>query len=852
MKQKLLNAAYKKQKFTKHNYEKNNEKSPEKNPSTSISINKLTQSIDITKKIKLDRQNSSDEKRLKSKSKKHERTIFSHSPNYKNRKTETKNKKTPIIEHYLKNCKSSNMIKINTKSKKANKKDNEKEEQQNLNPNLYGFNLYKHVKENLRNKDRLCHDPLTKETLYCIDCKMSTCQKCRTFNVHKGHNLVPKYLYYESNGNALNEVFKNLDNLFKENPSYLNISQVKEELKNTLISSIDNIIKNLTEIKQKKLKELEKLFENTEGNVEALKKKEAKMKNDLIEFIKNQKEFFCIEFADEKTKEKININKNNDLDADVDVLKNLQTNSNNIGMIETNKDELNSTFLVNYDLLKNTSYINGEILSLLKDIEINKEKYLTDFNEKIKIINIDVEKLLEPFNGIFNYCNLNKEFYKMVYDKIQKYDEKIIAMKKYIYDMVNKNGNFEQIDKDNRVSETHIKQRFDNIMDYQLTDKDEAATVKSKSTKQKNLHRLSLYFTQGAGASEKLKDVLKNMGNSNNISNNISHNNLNTETNKNIYEKPEDIKLNKGILQKYFSYETYNTIHNYFRYKPKKKKEEDYYYYYNNVIEEIDEDIEVAKPIPGTNEIQLYDRKTNTIIKKIVKFDKQKHKYLYFLNGFRTVLIKDCLYILGGVDKEKKTTKVAWCYNIKTNELKVLPDMLKNHAYHSVEYLDYYKSIIVLGGENCAYCELYDLNTGCWRGLPDMNVPRAHCNSYLDKFTHIIYTFFGVVGDITEKNNYTDVIECLEFKRLAYGWTKIDYNNKAEMNFKSGFNKIFPLSSEMILIYGAKNTRDFMKKAAVYLTPKFEIVKIDNKIFKEIKESSKNSKKLSKILSCYM
>ena len=87
---------------------------------------------------------------------------------------------------------------------------------------------------------------------------------------------------------------------------------------------------------------------------------------------------------------------------------------------------------------------------------------------------------------------------------------------------------------------------------------------------------------------------------------------------------------------------------------------------------------------------------------------------------------------------------------------------------------------------------------------------------------------------------------------MALGWTKIEYNNKAEMNFRSGFNKIFPLTNEMILIYGAKNFRDFIKKAAVYVIPKFEIVKIDNKIYKEIKESSKKSKKLSQILSSYV
>ena len=40
--------------------------------------------------------------------------------------------------------------------------------------------------------------------------------------------------------------------------------------------------------------------------------------------------------------------------------------------------------------------------------------------------------------------------------------------------MVNKDGNFDRIYKDNRVYETGIKQRFENILNYQLTDKDEA------------------------------------------------------------------------------------------------------------------------------------------------------------------------------------------------------------------------------------------------------------------------------------------------------------------------------------------------------------------------------------------
>ena len=55
----------------------------------------------------------------------------------------------------------------------------------------------------------------------------------------------------------------------------------------------------------------------------------------------------------------------------------------------------------------------------------------------------------------------------------------------------------------------------------------------------------------------------------------------------------------------------------------------------------------------------LYDKKTTSLTKKEVSFDKKKHKYLQFLNGCRSVLVKDMLYILGGVDQEKKPTKIA-------------------------------------------------------------------------------------------------------------------------------------------------------------------------------------------------
>ena len=119
-------------------------------------------------------------------------------------------------------------------------------------------------------------------------------------------------------------------------------------------------------------------------------------------------------------------------------------------------------------------------------------------------------------------------------------------MRKYIYDMVNKDGGFERIEKDNLIAETGIKQRFDNILNYQITDKDDALTVKTKNTKANNSlhHRLSIYFNTGLMVT-KFKNTLKR-----------DHTNgalgKKKEMEK-IYEKPEDIRLDKGVLQKYFA-----------------------------------------------------------------------------------------------------------------------------------------------------------------------------------------------------------------------------------------------------------------------------------------------------------
>ena len=727
-------------------------------------------------------------------------------------------KKIPIPESYPKSP--SPISEINP-PKETNEQKLEKIFKEGDKVSKYDFDLHKHLKENIKFKDKQCKDGLSTETLYCLQCKLSTCSKCPNFNIHKDHPLVKKSPYYICEENLINEHFDEINLIIELNPEFLNTKKVKEELKNLVNNNIEVLQNKLIEVKKSKLKEIEQIFEKSENCVEILTQKVKKLKKDLKVFVDKQKKFFCIDVSNNAALE--NLKKNNP-EAN-EVITNLKEGSKtNFGMITTNKDNLNSTFLIIYDLLKNTKNINDHIRYFINDIRINREKFINDFTKQKELIYEELNKLQSYFNGTMNYQYLTSEFYKIIYDKMSKYEDQIENMKRKIMDKVNKKGTLEEVEKDNKISGTHINLKFEHILNNQIIDGDEAKTIltKSKKTIKKS------HFNSGQKS--------------------FKHGPITTNGEKvdslpeKLYNNCNEVKLDKAALQDFFAYEALNVVDKNFRIKKKKKNDE--------FEVDFDEDIDVAKPIPGKTEIMVYDRKSMNMVKKTIKFDKAKHKYLNFLNGCRSVLIKDRLYIFGGVDKENNVTNVAWVYYIKENELKPMHDMLNPHAYHGVQFLDYYKSIVVVGGENCSSCELYDMKTGQWRNLPNLGIPRANCTLYLDKMTHRLYAFFGILGKIAERNNnYSDALECLEFRKLALGWCRVDYNNRAEISFRTGINQILPLNPEMLLVYGGSSMREFIKKAAIFVLSRLEMIKIDNRTFNEIREISKKSKRLSKILS---
>ena len=464
----------------------------------------------------------------------------------------------------------------------------------------YDFNLHKHLKENLKFKDKQCKDGLNKETLYCLECKLSVCPNCPLYKIHNGHPLINKYPYYICEESLINENFDEINTILEINPDFLDTKKVKQELIELVNTNIEILQNKIIEVKKSKLKEIEQIFDKSDNCVDILTKKVQKLKKDLKAFIEKQKKFFCIDITEKKDIENI---KQNNPEAN-EVITNLQENSKtNTGLITTNKDNLNSTFLIIYDLLKNTKNINDHIRYFINDIRLNREKFINDFNTKKETIYDDMNKLQAYFDGSINYQYLTNEFYKIIYDKISKYEDQIENMKRKIMDKVNKKGNFDDVEKDNKISGTHLNLKFENILNNQLIDQDEAKSILTKS--KKTTKRSHFYSGQ--------KSLMKH------VSGTISEDKLNSTPEK-IYNNADEVKLDKASLQDYFAYEALHVVDKNFRIK-KKKTSEDFELNF-------DEDNDVAKPIPGRTEIMVYDRKSMNMVKKSIKFDKAKHKYL--------------------------------------------------------------------------------------------------------------------------------------------------------------------------------------------------------------------------------
>ena len=252
---------------------------------------------------------------------------------------------------------------------------------------------------------------------------------------------------------------------------------------------------------------------------------------------------------------------------------------------------------------------------------------------------------------------------------------------------------------------------------------------------------------------------------------------------------------------------------------------------------------EIAKPIIGTNQIQLFFQKGQKITRKTTSLNKEEHGYSLFPEGCRHILIENNLYIIGGTNHVRQPINIVLVYNILFGTLKRLPDMNFSHSYHTVEYLENFDCIISIGGENSNQCEIMNLEDKKWRKLPSLNNSRANTNIYYNNLNSELFVLFGICGIMCDKINYSDSIEVLELNNIKKGWIIVDYYKTPGLNLKVNYCMTIPFTKEQLLIYGGSNMRSFTKNIyALFHMTKNECNKVDTQTMELIKLEEKKSR----------
>jgi len=262
---------------------------------------------------------------------------------------------------------------------------------------------------------------------------------------------------------------------------------------------------------------------------------------------------------------------------------------------------------------------------------------------------------------------------------------------------------------------------------------------------------------------------------------------------------------------------------------------------------------EKVKPIIGTNYIQFYNPFTTKISRIQILLQKDKHGYTVFPDGCRHILIENKLYITGGADNCGYPINIVLMFNIENGELQKIGNLNDNHAYHSIDYLDNFDSLIVIGGENSVSCEIMDLDSKKWNRLPSLNSARANANIYYNNVTSDLFVLFGMEGKMDQNVKNTDVIEVLELNDIMSGWIMVDYYKTIGLDLKISYCLTLPFTRDKLLIYGGSTARSLERRIfALFDMIKNEVIKVDPKTMDLIKLEENKIRSFDKALERIM
>ena len=690
--------------------------------------------------------------------------------------------------------------------------------------------IFTHLKINMQNNSINCKCD-TDDKFYCIPCKVTCCSLC-SLELHEPHVL----LNMKENRldiNKINQIFTNFYNNIKKSELISGTKEFKKKMNNKIDTFVDEIIEKLNKFRTIKKREIEVIFTKLEKNIELMNKDINNINKNICDYINKNKKFF---------------------------------NLNKPGIVnpEANKDINNTYFLVGYDILSLTHKGMNQIYKTIDTMEEDLEQYLTSQEEDFTKIRDEIDKLLQADltmenlekSNIENNININtnqnskstpkkkSSSKKKKKEKTEKEEEEEKEKEKedFIPNLNTFSGHI--IHTSNELGQEHFIPVIERIIKYnkhienfkkgifKVLTKGNIKEIENsiKSYENRNLKGADSLFSQ--------RDIGQGVKNESN-----TQSNFNQKKSKKLNSE-NDVCLNNPLVERYFNYLFLDLYDKNFKIISKELQSSHADLLIK--VNEDEDDNDLGKVIEGTNEIQIYEKKSNKMYKIPLKLTKNPFGYTKFPIGCRCLLIGDKLYISGGRDEYNEYPNVL-IFDRKNKSLKRIMDMRVPRAYHTMVYSEVFNSIIVFGGENEPSVEIFDPITNRWQLLPELNIPRSNIIYYCDNPRGILYTMFGNEGSILD-NKYSDIIEFLDLKNIKDGWNILDYKNKSEIDLKTLMN-IYPLNTDLILFYGGVVFRGNGRSVCLFNIAKSEIIKIQPKILETLRNEAKKSKKLSTIIS---
>lgn len=790
------------------------------------------------------------------------------------------------------------------------------------------FDLYSHLKSNIKNNNILCEIHDSDFTTYCITCRRSICEVCRD-SFHSTHQYLEKKDLKDNNRQIIEYIFEEIEKKIIDTDIFSQPKRTLMDVQNKINKEFDLIIEKIYELKVRRLKELESIFGIPTQDSKKLFSYIKKTKDCIINFFETQKNFYCVKENDDKDnftflsifdiinecdiltsdyQDTINSIKaqfkkyenlvNNKycskiqsvIEECLEEQKKLEVFTSNMIVLdrETSSDqtqvEINSGVV---NSVSNSNQANNEKTPLASTnktlISLNKNGYVKNPNtsEEFKnslAFNYDklADDLYEPLRAkLMQVLDHNDNFKLNIYDSFKKTGSliEIEKMLKIYEDKTSKrvqyNSQVNQVkisqskgsgltrskntlkvativgtpDKKKEIEETKIKfdvqvkkvesikeededkqgDRLEEDSQISFHNKDEQIDVGISKNKKlyenKELLRINNMFKPKQRPAKSEKHVIQSLPTKKEES--IEHDDKyknklvdilkeNQKLSEMIKNK-DDCNLRIQIIRKFYSYSILEFIRKNFY---KANKNQSSHILFSKENDSSAASLDSVKVFEGTSDIQIYDREKRKILRKTIKIDKKKFGTSTFYNGCRTFYCMEKLYISGGKDTSGEK-KAFWSYDLKEGKLEKLLDMSNARSYHTMVYHENLRSLMVFGGENNNTCEMYDFYLNLWSPLPEMNFPRANVLIYLDKVGTFGYAICGIIGSITNPS-YSDEIELLDLVDMNQGWAIVDYNNKSNVDLRMNENKVFPLTDDKLLIYGAFESRSINKVYCIF------------------------------------